>query len=180
MRDIDRLRAACAQRVRDIAVPRPFEISLFRRNVAAHRSRPIRVIRIPGLTREQGFPYGLWVAYDEHDEIYVERETSGLHRAQIVLHELAHMLCEHDPDEVMDAAVVRQVVPHLPGDGAISHMFARHNYSRYQEQEAEMTGSLLLERAGVPARRGADDADGLLDRLGEALAHPLRDERRDA
>src|SRR6185436_10468256 len=47
-------------------------------------------------------PCGVWLSLPEVDYVFYEPETSQLHREHIILHELGHLLCEHQPTEVID------------------------------------------------------------------------------
>jgi len=177
MRDLRDLRDACERLVAGIEVPKPFDIRQFCQNVAEHRGRPISLYEVAGMAGEEA-PYGAWVAVSDEDRIYLEQNTSPLHRTQIVLHECAHMLCGHAPNALKDEAFLREVVPDVDL-AAIMHMFGRHGYTTEQEREAEMTASILLSRTGLNhAETVPADDTGTLGRLSEALGHPRRDERR--
>jgi hypothetical protein len=53
-------------------------------------------------------------------------------------------------------------------------MLGRHGYSRAEEQEAEMTASLILERAvGHPLPTVFPEAFGMISRLADVIQHPL-------
>lgn len=177
MRDLRELRDACEKLVATIEVPKPFDIRQFCDNVAAHRERPIKLFDVANMAGEEA-PYGAWVAVDDEDRIYLEQNTSSLHRTQIVLHECAHILCGHAPNALRDEEFLRQVVPDV-NMAAILHMFSRHGYTTEQEREAEMVASILLGRTGLHhAEALPEDENGTLSRLSEALGHPRRDERR--
>lgn len=89
----------------------------------------------------------MWLATKRGDYIYYDAQTSGLHRLHIILHEVGHMLCEHEETglegnqylyrqlNVCDSVWIRQILPRI-------------RYTSHQEQEAEMVATLLLERAG--------------------------------
>jgi hypothetical protein len=176
MPELRHLRAACVRKIEGIPVPRPFDLELFTKSVSAHRGgRPIKIFPVSGLARD-GVPYGLWAGLDNEDLIIIEQATSPLHRDVIALHELGHMLCGHDPAVFLDPELLQQAFPDLK-QAAFTHLFAtRQDYSSEQEREAEMVASLLMERAGLGQTRpgGANS----ISRLGEALSHPLRGERR--
>ncbi|MDH6138437.1 hypothetical protein P3T35_000414 [Kitasatospora sp. GP30] len=177
MRELRRLRASCYEQVRGLPVPQPFDLPQFLASVGVQRGRHIRLVLVPGLAAGDGFPNGWWAKLDHEDQIYVEHDTSPLHRAVIALHEVGHMLCGHSPDAVLDTAVLRQALPDLE-PAALAHMFAtRHGYSKLEERQAEMVAALLIERAGIGHVRVDGKPSKLIDRLGEALGHPLRDER---
>ncbi|WP_052069543.1 hypothetical protein [Streptacidiphilus albus] len=179
MRELRRLRASCYELVRGLPVPQPFDLRQFLAGVSAQRGRHIQLMLVPGLAAGDGFPYGWWAKLDHEDRIYAEHDTSPLHRAAIALHEVGHILWNHSPDAVLDTEVLRQALPDLE-PAALAHMFAaRHGYSRLEERQAEMVGAVLIERAGIGHVRVDGKPSKLIDRLGEALGHPLRDERCD-
>lgn len=167
MDEIEQLRAACRRRLESVSVPRPFDIHVFCQSVAAQRDRPIRLFSVPGMAHEEHSPYGLWLAYEDEDRVYVPEDTSAFHRTHIILHEIAHMLCEHNPDRVMDAAVIRRVVPDV-GEAALRHMFSRHNYTSYEEREAETMATLIghrIERGPLRTLGGPVTSDDRWDAI---------------
>ena len=107
--------------------------------------------------------------------MFYEPDTSALHRDHIVLHELGHLLHEHEPSESMDEAVLRELFPGLAVD-VVMRVLGRTSYSAVEEQEAEMIASIVTE---VVHRRGrfevAPVADGgLTDRLQSTLGAQRR------
>src|SRR5712671_1538534 len=106
------MRAACERLAAAIVVPQPFETRHFCDIVGERRGRYIRLKQTPNRAGEAA-PYGMWIAYRDEDHICTEEHTSDLHRTQIVLHECAHMLCNHAPNALKDEDFLRKVVPDL-------------------------------------------------------------------
>jgi hypothetical protein len=78
--------------------------------------------------------HGIWVATEEADYVAYEVQTSKPHQAQIVLHEFAHMVLQHEPRSGEDLAL---------------HRRARLPYQAWEERHAEALASLLLQRIGL-------------------------------
>ena len=179
MNDLKRLRAACKARLRDVEIPRPFDLDQFARNVQSHRNRPLFILPLQKPASDNS-PYGTWWATKNGDFIFHEPETTELHRTQIVLHELAHMLLGHSAALVMDQGVSREGLPDIDPEivesmmrdpQIVESLLHRHDYASPEEREAEMLGSLMLEEAGLARLSPAAPRDAL-SRLGDVLGHP--------
>ncbi|MEU0795284.1 hypothetical protein ABZ342_34915 [Amycolatopsis sp. NPDC005961] len=110
--------------------------------MSSMRNRPINVVEwplpIPG-------PMGVWIARERDDVVVVQEAATGNHRDHIVLHELAHILCEHEG------------VP-LPGSGPAflptfedcdenaSLVRFRSAYDSSAEREAELLATAFAEQ----------------------------------
>ena len=168
MEEMRRLRAECASRLRTIAVPHPFDLDVFCASIAAARHRPLYLRPLP---RQAGVSvlYGLWIATDRDDHIFHTRGATSLHKLAIVLHEIAHMLCDHRADDA-----IGDLLPSLD-QRMVRSVLGRHAYSTHDEQEAETLATLLFERATRdPDGRSAGAAGDLLARLSDDLEHPVR------
>ncbi len=144
MTTLARLRRRCETRVASIELPRPFDLDAFCAQIAEQRNRPIRICALPS-TAGAGTPCGAWLQTATTDWVFVEQSTSRFHRDNIVLHELAHMLCGHRGVGPLDESLVATLAPDAVG--AIRHMLGRTEYSTEAEQEAEMMARLILARA---------------------------------
>ncbi|MFJ1756685.1 hypothetical protein [Kitasatospora sp. NPDC088134] len=114
--------------------------------VSAHLGRPIR---IEPRRMRVGEPSGFVERLSDEDVVHVEQETSGLHRAHIVCHELAHLLCGHlSEPALLDPAL-------LGPDGAsvdlptidpemLRLVLGRSHYDDAAEEEAEVLGAELM------------------------------------
>ncbi len=152
--DLHRLRQRCEARQRALALPTPFDVDAFCTDLAARRCRPIVLFPL----RRAGDVTGLWIGLSSVDLIAYAAGTSALHQEHIILHELSHLLCGHQPalaDVDIDA------FSFLGGEidlqdveiGARQHVLYRVGYTTEEEQEAEMLASLILEHA-VHTRTG--------------------------
>jgi hypothetical protein len=137
------LRWRSERRLRGITVPRPFDLDAFCTEVAARRGRPLIRRAAPGLSTEA--PCGLWIATDRADHIFYDPGTSPLHAEHIVLHELAHILCDHSGS----AGAVARLLPDLD-PATVRRVLGRVSYTTEQEREAEMLASLIRGRSAPP------------------------------
>lgn len=177
MRDLKRLRRACERQLDELRIPRPFDLDVFVASVQKQRGgRQIHIRPLP-IPASETSPYGMWVATHDEDVILHEPHTTPLHRAQIVLHELGHMLFDHHSDEVVDPRILRAVMPDLD-PAVVKLMLSRHDHHKREDEfQAEMFASLVLEKAGYEPDPALTE-DGLLDRIGDALGHPMRRRER--
>ncbi|MEU3714309.1 hypothetical protein [Streptomyces catenulae] len=94
---------------------------------------------------------GLWLSTETDDHIFFEARTSPLHQEHIVLHEIGHLLFDHqmlgDGDHGGIGALLPDLSPRL-----VQRLLARTNYSTCQEQEAEMLASLIRTHATARGR----------------------------
>jgi hypothetical protein len=83
--------------VRALDLPTPFSVHALCANVAASRDRPIDLCP---LVMPPDSPSGVWAATPKRDYIFYEKDTTPLHQALIVSHELGHILFEHGTDDL--------------------------------------------------------------------------------
>jgi len=150
------LRRRCAGRLRGLEIPVPFDLDVLTERIAARRGRPIKLVPMAGLTGV----CGLWVATESVDLIFYELETTPPHREHIVLHELAHVLCDHYPVSFSLAEQAKPLLPNL-NPTLVERVLGRGGYSTDEEREAEMLATLIRHRARTDAT--------LADRLRNAL-----------
>jgi hypothetical protein len=153
----------CQARLQGLEIPRPFTVEAFCRSVSRHRGRPLHLHRLPDPTRF----CGLWVATESADHVWYEPASSPFHRRHIILHELAHLICEHRLTE--DDEVIRLLFPDLD-PAMVVGVLARASYSTEQEQEAENLADIIMLEAGRSRREVTPEqweAESDLDRLEE-------------
>jgi hypothetical protein len=174
VRDVQRLRATCEKYLAVVPVPSPFNLREFCDAVAAYRGRPIHLIESDGPFTEE-HPSGAWSPTQDEDHIYVAAGLAPAHRAQVVLHEVGHMLWGHDPSAIFrDRDKVEAIAPGLT-PVVFQRMLFRTRYAEPIEREAETYASLAMEKAGlVPAAVHAGRRSELVSRLAESLGHPVR------
>jgi len=169
--DLAAVRKRCETTLRTVTIPDPFDVNDFAAVVSGRRGRPLQL-----LAKQTSLgPCGVWLALPDADYVFYEPDTSALHRDHIVLHELGHLLQEHEPTESMDEAVLRELFPGLDVD-MVKRVLGRTSYTAVEEQEAELIASIVTERVH---RRGllepsGPGGDGLRDRLQSTLGAQRR------
>ena len=148
------IRRQCEDVLRDVALPDPFTVADFCAAVSDRRGRALRLL--PKQTRVG--PCGVWLALPGLDYIFYEDATSQLHREHIILHELGHVLCDHQPTEVIDDEVLSQLLPSLD-PLVVRRVLGRTTYTAVEEQEAEMLAALVRERVERRVRLSSTDGD---------------------
>jgi hypothetical protein len=170
----------CQDLLQGIQLPSPFDVEAFCRDIGARRGRPIRVLSQP-TGSDDGGPCGVWVATATEDVIFVEPNVTSLHREHIVLHEVGHMLCEHEPQTALPGALASDVavrlMPHLD-PALVRRVLGRTSYTTPQEEEAEvfatMVGSRITTRrpTGPQPPSSGDGVAVVLTRLSRVLGSP--------
>lgn len=127
--------------LRELPQPVPFEVNALCDAVAARRGRPIRLMPMTGLA---GL-CGMWIATDTADLIFHESATTPPHQEHIVLHELAHVLCDHYPVTLDPAERAAMLFPGLD-PAMVRRVLGRAGYTTAEEREAELLASLIRQR----------------------------------
>ncbi|MDI6102645.1 hypothetical protein QLQ12_28900 [Actinoplanes sp. NEAU-A12] len=168
------LRRRCEQAIADLDVPQPIDIHKLCQVLSERNGRPIHLLpmKLP-----VNSPCGMWVRTTAFDAVFYEAETSVLHQLQIIGHELGHLIGGHQASEVLDAQASRLLLPDL--DPALVRRFlGRSNYSRDEEREAEMIGSLLVKQADLSTAPAPADTPPELTDIMNRLQHSLAHHRR--
>ena len=161
------LRERCEARLRELPLPSPFDLQAFCRTLGGQRGRAILLHPVPGL----GDVSGVWVTGRSADHIFYEQDTSPLHRELIILHELSHLLCGHQPVPVTEGEMPQLFFALLRPRTVQRVLRRRPAYSVEEEREAELLATLILERATrapTPASAPADPVAAQLVRRVEA------------
>ena len=172
-----RLRTRCEARVRELDIPTPFDVSELCRRLERQRGRPITLLPIE---LPPDGPCGLWVSTDAADYIFYEARTSVQHQEHIVLHEIGHLLCEHEAAPVLGAAASGSLLPSLD-PRMVQQVLGRTHYTAVEEREAELIATLILGRAHRHALDPdpiiSGDTAGVLARIEQSLGRwPRRPE----
>ncbi|MFF7788124.1 hypothetical protein [Streptomyces sp. NPDC007991] len=150
------LRRRCQAMLRKFDLPQPFSLKGFCRQLEERRQRQIHLHSVPLQNLMEGV-YGLWLATETDDHFFYERQTSRLHQEHIVLHEIGHMLFNHESHspEGGGTGSVSQLFPDLD-PGLLRKVLARSNFSARHEREAEIMASEIRTRAlsGVDRKSG--------------------------
>jgi hypothetical protein len=173
-----KLRRHCEARLADLVIPDPFDLNEFCAALGRDRGRPLVLVPIalPGRA-----PCGMWAVTDDADYIFVQKQTSPLHRALIGLHEVSHLLFGHTESAAASEHTDRLLAPSLD-PGTVRYMLRRTHYSATAEREAEMLASLILNEVGAwappePTISLPPEVTELVDRLESSLAHGGSDRR---
>ncbi len=132
---------AAARRIGPL-IPAPFDI----RKLCARLGRSLgRDIRLMPESDFAGQPSGLLISTAEADIVCYAGRTTPLHQAHIALHEISHLVLGHC--SAGDIESLARLL--LPGTDArlIRHILGRQGYAAPEERAAELTASMLLERA---------------------------------
>lgn len=103
------------------------------------RSTSIEIVEFPGIYPEDGL-FGIWLNTGFGDYILHAPTRSELHRRQIVLHELSHMILGHDLSTGQSSAAA--LFPDLP-EQAVLRTLARGHTDNAMEREAEALADVL-------------------------------------
>ncbi|MFE2926676.1 hypothetical protein [Streptomyces goshikiensis] len=110
--------------------------------IGSARGRPIRMIEarlpVPG-------PMGVWVCRTDDDVVIVQDLAVGVHRDHIVLHELAHILCEHEGERYRPDEPALSALDGVPEGGAVVRFRSVHDSAA--EREAELLAAAFAECA---------------------------------
>ncbi|KAA2255218.1 hypothetical protein F0L68_28770 [Solihabitans fulvus] len=146
-----------------VGVPNPFDIDVLVDRLESYRGRPID---LHPTARTAGGTCGMWIRERDRDVIAYAAQTSTPHQDHIILHEIGHMIADHQGECLLTVGDAQLLAPHVKPE-LIEHMFARSAYSSEEEQEAEMIASLIWQYA---SRRRSQLTDrplppGLAERL---------------
>ncbi|MFF7885269.1 hypothetical protein ACH40F_38210 [Streptomyces sp. NPDC020794] len=162
------LRRQCKRLLRKLDIQPPLHVDDLCRRLGEHLGRPIRLIPwalpVPG-------PFGLWMSRPNEEVIFYQEETTRVHQDHIILHEVGHILADHQ-DDGDPGGEFPDLGPDFPRD-LITRGFRRTCYTEDYEREAELVATIIQEWAividYVTARTPQDPA---LDPLGSALNPP--------
>ncbi|SFQ30006.1 hypothetical protein [Amycolatopsis rubida] len=139
------------ERVAGEIVPKPWSLEEFARRLGEHRGRPI-VLSAMSLPTDG--PDAMWLAGPTVDLVGYDETIVGLHREQMILHELCHILLCHRGSQSLpvDPNLLRTLgMEGPPGDGGTPEILRRQGgYDDKQEREAEIAATIVLIIAEVP------------------------------
>ncbi|MCA1723417.1 MAG: hypothetical protein LC748_04035 [Thermomicrobia bacterium] len=138
--DMKMLRKRCAARIRDLPIPNPFDMQIFSTLVSERHKRPI-VLHPIAL---HGVVSGAWAAMESIDIVFYEQHATPFHQQHIVLHELSHILCDHQGFAITDEGLRSLLLTDVPIERL--RTLQSNHYSDEDEREAEVLASLILER----------------------------------
>lgn len=161
------LRSRCEQRLSQLPLPAPFTVDRFKEALVIHRGRSLTINAMPTLGPEA--PSGVWIATETADHVFVDETARTLHREHIVLHELAHIVCDHQGAPAMTDEDVAALLPALNVE-MVARVLGRTRYTQDEEQEAELLATMIAQRVNHGDRHHDNpEVHALRDRLRSTL-----------
>ncbi|MET8057165.1 hypothetical protein ACWECC_13715 [Streptomyces microflavus] len=160
------LRRYCKRLLRQLDMQPPLRVDELCLRLGQHRGKPIRLIPwdlpVPG-------PLGVWVSRTDEENIFYQRKTTRVHQDHIILHEVGHILADHEDHSDTQEELLGLGGPDYPRN-LITRKLRRTYYTEDYEREAELVATIIQEWAVVidhtTARSSEDPA---LDPLRSAL-----------
>ncbi|MFF1695526.1 hypothetical protein ACFVXC_18115 [Streptomyces sp. NPDC058257] len=156
------LRQRCEAVLDELQLPRSDSAHQLCQHVARRRGRPIHLHALPAEGRADG-ACGAWLATDTDDHVFFEPGTTRPHRDHIILHEISHMLLDHQHPLTAESGPARAFLPDLDPQ-LIRRLLRRAAHTTQHEQEAEMLASLVLSRSLHRARHPSHGTAQALER----------------
>lgn len=137
----DPLNERCQERVRSLGLPpgKNLTIGEICEHISGLRERPVQVVSI---ALPPAGPHGLWVSTETSDYIFAEERLVPVHQQQVILHEIGHVVCDHEASPVLTTEASRLLLPSLD-PGLVRRVMGRDHGDSEAEIEAEMVGSLI-------------------------------------
>jgi hypothetical protein len=135
----DRLRSLAMDAFVQLGLPAYLTLELLIAHVERIRGRRIVIVETAKLTGKK--ICGLWIPRDDVDVVYHSVTRGPLHRQQMILHEISHMILRHDE---VDGATWQgiKVFQQLSGE-VVSKALARGDFRSDLEATAEHLADLL-------------------------------------
>lgn len=134
-----------------IALPELFIMEDIVSALEQERDTTIRIIEFPEIKPEDGL-FGIWLNTKFGDYVLHAPAPSELHRQQIILHELAHMILGHDLAVGQSSAA--KLFPDLPRD-AVVRTLARGHDDNQLERDAESLADRLAHSLRLNAQQSS-------------------------
>ncbi|MEU9144171.1 hypothetical protein [Streptomyces sp. NPDC048349] len=131
----------CREKVRGLRLPpgQKLTIGELCDYVGTLRGRQVHIVT---LALPSTGPHGLWVSTETRDYIFAEERLVPVHQQQVILHEIGHVVCDHDTSPVMSGDASRLLMPSLD-PALVRRVMGREHGDSEAELEAELVGSLI-------------------------------------
>ena len=117
----------------------------------------------------------MWVPVGTEDFIFVDAACGTAMREHVVLHELSHIVCGHEPVAAWAEEYLRALLPDFDAEFVRQKVLAlpRRGYDSFPEREAELLATMIGSRVRrMPARTKPKPAQpATWDRCRVTLAH---------
>lgn len=138
------LRRRCKRELRALDIQPPLRVEELCRKLGERRGRPIRLVPHP---LPMPGPFGCWIATPTADYILYQQETSKTHQDHIILHEVGHIMADHEGVDT-GADFLQATMPGLAPD-TVTRGLRRTSYDEEHERQAELVATIILEWASV-------------------------------
>ncbi|MEU3990803.1 hypothetical protein OG301_16170 [Streptomyces platensis] len=129
------------QELQELGVQPPLDVVALCQALGRKWGRDIELQPAP---LPQPGPLGLLIETPEADIILYQEKTTRLHQDHIILHEVGHMLANHESDSTELGATGPRIEP-----GGARREHQRCSYDDQQECDAELVATIILEWALV-------------------------------
>ncbi|HWU10810.1 MAG TPA: hypothetical protein VN520_31405 [Streptomyces sp.] len=167
----------CERLLADLPVPTPFSVEALVKNMEQVLERRIQLVPFDDPDGGLGTACGLRIKTPEFTIVLYRRRSSRNQTEHIILHELAHEWLDHGstltPDEIeryVPEHIQEEVLRRFPS----ALVQGRVNYDSPEEQQAEMSASLIKRLA----RRMKFAGDDMVSLLESSLSHPVAPPRQ--
>jgi hypothetical protein len=178
LRGMRSLRRACERKLADMPLPEPFTIEGLVANMEAASGRVIKMIPLDSRSSDLRTACGLRVRTDEFSLILYRPRPTQHQTDHVRLHELVHEWFDHGTS--LDADELKRLVPEHLRPALIERMSSgavlqgRARYDTREEQEAELSASLIKRLVQRQFPIGSD----MVSLLESTLSHPVAAPRR--
>jgi hypothetical protein len=167
----------CQKLLVGLPMPVPFSIEAFVHNIERALGRQIRLVPLDDREAGLGTACGLRVKTPEVTFVLYRQRASRHQTEHVILHELAHEWLDHGT--TLTRAEIERYVPEGIRQGLLRRfptalVQGRVNYDSPEEQQAELSASLIKRSA----RRQAVVGDDMVSLLESSLSHPVAPPRR--
>lgn len=133
-------RARAHEALAALQLPAPFNLCDLIAAVERERRTKIQIVEFPDISPEDGL-FGIWLNTEDLGDFILHVPTeSELHRVQVILHELSHMILGHDLSAGQSSAA--QLFPDIPEE-TVMRVLARGHEDDALEHEAETLADLI-------------------------------------
>jgi hypothetical protein len=133
------LRATARSAFRNLCPPPRLTLESLIKHVEAMRGRQIKIVETSQLSGKK--ICGLWIPREKVDVVYHSVTRGRLHRQQMILHEISHMILRHDEDR--EAAWQGVSAFHEISGEVVKKALARGDFRSDLEATAEYLADLL-------------------------------------
>ena len=168
----------CEKLLADLPLPVPFSVMALVHNIEHALDRQIQLVPLDDHEAGLGTACGLRVKGPDVTFVLYRRRASRNQTEHVILHELAHEWLDHGT--TLTPAEIEQYVPEHIRRGLLRRfptalVQGRVNYDKPEEQQAELSASLIKRSA----RRQPIAGDDMVSLLESSLSHPVAPPRRD-